>query len=192
MKKGEYLRVLYQSPQTVFSVSEIMLLWQEENKSRLRVRLHYYVKQGKLFRLHRGVYSTRKQYDRFELATKMYSPSYVSFESVLFRAGVIFQWQEEVTVASYLSRTVVIDDVSYAFRKMKMSVLLNPFGIQYVNGTAVASVERAFLDTLYHYRDFAFDTIHLLDREKVFEYLPYYQNRRMEKVVFRLLERSES
>ena len=167
-------------------------MWSEENKERMRARLASYVKNGQLFRLRQGIYSTSQKYNHFELACKIFSPSYVSFESVLFQQGIIFQPPGEVTVASYLSRQLSVDDVNYSFRKIKPSVLLLPFGIQQENGASVACAERAFLDTLYHYGDYEFATLHSLDKQKIFEYLPFYQNKRLERTVFRLFERMES
>ena len=46
--KGEYLDIILRSPQTIFSKKDIVLLWGEQNESAIKVRLHYYVKTGKL------------------------------------------------------------------------------------------------------------------------------------------------
>jgi len=41
--------------------------------------------------LRRGLYAKDNSYDKNELATKIYIPSYISFETVLRNAGAIFQ-----------------------------------------------------------------------------------------------------
>jgi len=62
-------------------------------------------------------------------------------------------------------------------------VLSNDFGIEYKDGYAIASGERAFLDRIYVSKDYHFDNLNFLNWEKVFEILPIYENKRMEKKV---------
>src|SRR3989344_3835759 len=88
--KGEYLEVLLRSSKTVFSTKDVALLWSEEKESTVSARLNKYVKTGKLIRVRRGIYAKDNNYDRFELATRIYVPSYISFETVLTRGGVNF------------------------------------------------------------------------------------------------------
>jgi len=47
----------------------------------------------------------------------------------------------------------------------------------------VASKERAFLDRIYVSKDYHFDNLDILNWDKVFEILPIYQNKRMNKKV---------
>jgi hypothetical protein len=54
-------------------------------------RVSYYVKNSQLIRLRRGLYAKDNDYNKYELATKICIPSYVSFETVLRNAGAIFQ-----------------------------------------------------------------------------------------------------
>ena len=89
--KGEYLEVLLRSPKTVFTTKDVCLLWGEEREQTVSGRLNKYVRAGKLIRVHRGIYAKDKNYNHFELATRIYTPSYISFETVLTRAGINFQ-----------------------------------------------------------------------------------------------------
>jgi len=70
--KGQYIEILLRSPKTVFSTKDIALLWGEQGEANVRVRLSNYVKRGKLIRVHRGIYAKDKNYDRFELATRIF------------------------------------------------------------------------------------------------------------------------
>ena len=90
--KGEYLDILLRSPKTIFSTKDAALLWAEERESTVSARLNKYIKAGKLIGIRRGLYAKDKNYDKFELATRIYTPSYVSFETVLTRAGVNFNF----------------------------------------------------------------------------------------------------
>lgn len=182
-KKGEYLDILLRSKKTVFSTKDVALLWGEENEGAARVRLSYYVKTGKLIRVHRGLYVKDENYDRFELATRIYTPSYISFETVLTRAGINFQYYSNIFVASYVNREVVIDGQTFTFRRIKGYVLSNTAGIEHKNGYAIATKERAFLDRIYVSKDYHFDYLDPLDWNKVFQILPIYNNQRMAKKV---------
>ena len=82
MEKGDYISTILRSKQTVLSAKDIMLLWGEPTSDAARVRINYYAKNGDLYRIRRGYYSKDKNYNKFELATKIFTPSYVSFETV--------------------------------------------------------------------------------------------------------------
>ena len=155
------------------------------------VRLSYYVKNGDLMRVRRGVYVKNKQYNKIELATRIYAPSYVSFETVLARNGLIFQFQSKIQIASYLGREVEIDGQIYLYKKIKDAILANSIGVNNVNETSVATSERAFLDTLYINNDYHFDNLRSINWNKVFDILPIYNNLRMTKIVNQLFEQSK-
>lgn len=159
------------------------MIWHEPGTWASRKRLSYYVKRGDLHHIRKGLYAKDRDYTRLELATRIYTPSYVSFETVLAKEGLIFQYYENIFVASYLTREIIVDGQIYSYRKVKTKVLVNSVGVEHANETSVASKERAFLDTLYVNSDYQFDNLRDLNWEKVFEILPIFTNKRMEKKV---------
>lgn len=181
--KGEYLDVLLRSPKTIFSTKDAALLWAEERENTVSGRLNKYVKAGKLIRVRRGIYAKDKNYDRFELATRIYTPSYISFETILTRAGINFQHYDNIFVASYVTREIEAGGQKISFIRMKDYVLSNTAGIEHKDGIATATKERAFLDRIYTAKDYHFDHLDVLDWDKVFEILPIYHNKRMDKKV---------
>jgi len=183
LKKGEYLDTLLRSPKTVFSTKDAALLWGEERENTVSARLNKYVGAGKLIRVRRGLYAKDKNYDKFELATRIYTPSYISFETVLTRAGINFQYYGNIFVASYVNREIEIDGQKITFVRMKNYVLSNTVGIEHKDGCAIATKERAFLDRIYVSKDYHFDHLDPLDWDKVFEILSIYNNKRMAKKV---------
>lgn len=183
LKKGQYLEILLRSAKTIFSTKDIALLWKEEIGSSAKVRLSQYVKRGKLIRVRRGIYAKDKNYNRFELATKIYTPSYISFETILTRAGINFQYYNNIFVASYLSREIKVDGQKISFVKMKDYVLSSTMGIEYDKDVAIATKERAFLDRIYVSKDYHFDHLDVLNWDNVFNILPIYNNKRMIKKV---------
>lgn len=181
--KGEFLEILLRSPKTIFSTKDAALLWKESDNSVITDRLKKYVKTGKLIRPYHGLYAKDKNYNRFELATRIYTPSYISFETVLTRTGINFQFYSNVFVASYVTRDIEAGDQKISFIRMKDYVLTNTAGIEHPDGIATATKERAFLDRIYISKDYYFDNLNALDWNKVFENLPIYNNKRMEKKV---------
>lgn len=183
MNKGDYLTTILRSPKTVFTSKDTSLLWGEQNSNSARVRLNYYVKKGDLYRVRRGLYAKDKNYNKTELATRILTPSYVSFETVLAREGITFQFYSQIFIASYLTREITIDGQVYSFKQMNPQILTNPNGIEHKDESSIATKERAFLDTLYVNTDYYFDNLGGIDWDKVFEILPIYQNKRMTKKV---------
>jgi len=182
-KKGEYVEILLRSTQTVFSTKDITLLWGEKRDAAFFVRLSGYAKSGKLVRIYRGIYAKDENYNRFELANRIYTPSYISFETVLTRTGVNFQYYGNIFVASYVTREIEAGGQKISFIRMKDDVLTNAAGIEQQDNVAMATRERAFLDRIYVSKDYHFDNLDILDWDKVFEILPIYRNKRMDKKV---------
>lgn len=191
MQKGNYLDVLLRSNKTVLTLKDIALLWQDADTDAARVRLNYYVKKGDLYRIRRGLYAKSKDYSKLELATRIFTPSYVSFETVLAKEGLIFQYQTNISVASYLTRKIVIDDQAFTYKKLKEKVLLSREGIIHEAESSIANKERAFLDTLYVYADYHYDNLRSIDWGKAMALLPLYQNHRLAKKVNQLYRQSK-
>jgi len=190
MKKGNYLTTILRSKKTVLTYKDILLLWREQGSEAATVRLYQYAKNGDLYRIRRGIYAKDKNYNQVELATRIFTPSYVSFETVLAKEGVTFQFYSGIFVASYLTREIAIDGQVYSFRKIRNAILTNPAGVVHKDETSFATKERAFLDTLYIHTDYHFDNLGGLDWDKVFEILPIYGNKRMAKNVNEIFEQA--
>lgn len=186
--KGEYLEVLLRSPKTVFSTKDVALLWKEAREQKVPLRLNKYVKSGKLIRLRRGFYAKDENYNRLELATRIYTPAYISFETVLTRSGINFQKYDSVFVASYVTREINIRGQKIFFIRLKDYVLSDITGLENESGFSIASKERAFLDRVYVSKDYYFDNLDVLDWDKVFKVLPIYNNKKMEKKVYKYFE----
>ena len=166
---------------SVFTFKEILLASGGIEASLLKRRIHYYIKNGELYQIRKGIYAKDQDYDKLELATKIYSPAYISLETVLAREGIIFQHYSRIFVVSYLSREIVCDGQKYVYRKMKDMILANPLGIDIGRDYAVASKERAFLDILYLEKSYHFDNIVPIDKKKCLGMLPLYRNKAMQK-----------
>jgi len=172
---------IYQSPKTVLTNKDLALIWGERNKNNLKAKIAYYVKQKALIRLTRGVFAKNKDYNSKELATSIYAPSYISFETVLREAGVIFQHYDTIFVVSKWPKTMTIDKNTFTFRKLKDAVLFNSTGIVSKDNYSVATPERAFLDMIYLFPNYYFDNLKSINWEKCDEIVKIYNNKQLIK-----------
>lgn len=138
----------------------------------------YLTKQGAIKRLTRGIYA-KDEYNPFELANKLYTPSYISLETVLLLAGITFQYYERIFSMSYLTRTVKVSGHTLQYHQMNKDILLDNRGLVQRDNITIASPERAFLDALYLYKDYHFDNLGALDWDKVFEFVNIYKSKAM-------------
>ncbi len=183
MSKADFINIL-RSHKTVFTFKEILLASQGTSPALLKRRMHYYIKIDQLYPIRRGIYAKDRNFDKYELGTKIYTPAYISFETVLGAAGITFQYYGQIFIASYLSREIVCDDQTYIFRTMKRSLLTNDAGIEHRENYSIATPERAFLDILYLNKDYHFDNLSPLNWKAVYEILTIYGgNKRMARMV---------
>lgn len=171
-----FILKLYQQPQTIFSFTDLQLLFPEESPKSLQNKIHYAVKTQKIQNLRRGFYA-KPNYQVLELANKIYTPSYISFETVLAKEDIVFQTYQTVILASYLTRAITINHQTFSFRKLKNSLLTSPQGLILKPGYTIATKERAFLDAVYLYHDYHFDNFRPLDWKQVNQLTPIYQSK---------------
>lgn len=172
---------LFQSTKTILTNKDLALIWQETNRNNLKSKITYYVKCGVLIRLTRGVFAKDKNYNPKELATSIYTPSYISFETVLREAGIIFQHYDTIFVAGPWPKTITINKTAITFRKLKDTVLFSPAGVDNKDNYSIATPERAFLDTIYLFPEYYFDNLRLISWEKCFELVKIYGNQQLMK-----------
>ncbi len=180
MEKASILSILREG-NTVFTFKDILLSSGETNTSLLKRRINYYVKNKELYPIRKGIYAKDKNYNRLELANRIYTPSYISLETVLSREGIVFQHYEQIFLVSYLTREIICDGQKYVFRKIKDTILTNSLGLEKKDNYFIASRERAFLDTVYLNKNYYFDNLSSIDWDRCFEILYIYENKAMEK-----------
>lgn len=182
--KQKLLLSLYQQPQSVFSMPEISLLFPQIPYNSLKRRLSYFAKTGAIKKLRRGLYAKNK-FDPMELANKLYTPSYISLETVLVKAGIIFQYYKSIFSASYVSRTVKVAASTLVYKRMKKEILVNKTGLEEQGKITIATPERAFLDAVFLYKNYHFDNLDSLDWNKIRQLQLIYNsltlNRRIEE-----------
>ncbi len=187
-KNKDVVLTLYKDSRTVFRLIDVAMLVEETRLQALSKKLNYYVGKGLLRNPRKGIY-TKPEFNPEELACRIYNPSYISLDYVLQKAGIIFQFDTQITVVSYLSRTIGVGGQSYRYRKIKGNLLGNTMGIRRLaNHVNSASYERAFLDMLYLEPDYYFDNFNPLDKMLLQKLLPIYQSKTLTQKVAKLLQ----
>lgn len=185
--KTDFREAIFKSSRTVFRVRDVAMLTGMQDADNLKSALSYYAGKGVLRNIRRGIY-VKEEYSAEEMACRIYSPSYISLETVLARAGIVFQYTSAITVVSYLTRTIEADGREVAYQKIKDSVLVEGKGVTREGEVSIAIPERAFLDRLYLSKNYYFDNLDLLDKETVEGLLPVYKCKALEKRARRLLQ----
>ncbi len=185
--QNQLLLDLYKDKASVFTMQGIAMAYgQGLDRDTVKSRMIGYVKKGEILNPRKGIYA-KPGYDEKELACLLYTPSYISLEYVLQRAGIVFQYSDEITSVGNLSRSVEIDGKVYRYRKIKGEILIDTTGIIREGNVNIASPERAFLDTLYLDSNYYFDNPSSLDKQKVLSLLPIYNSKTLEQRVSKIL-----
>lgn len=155
-----FLQKLYQTQQSVFNLNDLTILLEEENYDRLKSRIAYYVKKWYLNRIRNWIF-VKETFDPKELVCKIYTPSYVSFETILQEHSVSYQYDSTLYIASYLSRYIEIpyknSIIKIQYRKMKDDILFDQEWITKKDFYWEATAKRAIKDMRYLKPDFYFD-----------------------------------
>jgi hypothetical protein len=184
--KNNVILSIFQDVKTVFRLRDIALIVGEKDFESLNKKLNYYVRTGKLLNPRKGIYA-KPNYSSEELACVLYTPSYISLEYVLQKAGVIFQFDSRITSVSYLSRSIDVQDKTFIYRKIKGEIIANTKGIvRQIDQVNIASSERAFLDLLYLNKNYYFDNLNPLNKAKIYDLLPIYMSKALTDRVKRI------
>lgn len=183
------LETMLASQKTVFTLQALMMMTGCSDTRKLTKSLYYYAKGGKILNPRKGVYAKLK-YNEQEMACSLFRPSYISLEYVLSRAGIVFQWDDTITSVSYLSREVEVDRKSYRFRKINPEIWVGMEGIEQRGNVAMATPEKAFLDTMYlSAGNCYFDNLQPLSMKKISVLLPFYNSPMMNERVKEMLDK---
>jgi len=172
----DIILAIYRENRTVFRFKEIAMQTGVQNFQSLSKKLNYYVHTGKLHNPRKGIYA-KPDYDPEELSCSLFTPSYISLQYVLQKAGIVFQFDSRITSVSYLSRIVEIENREFIYRKIMGKSLVNDAGIiRQNNNVSIASPERAFLDLLYLEKEYHFDNLNPLNKALILKLIPLYQS----------------
>ena len=145
---SQRLKILIESKKTVFRAKDLKNLWQENPRNTI-IASKRMVAKNLILKLAKGYYAINEEYNIYELANLIISPSYISFNSALFFWGVCFQVSGTMQSVSLLNYQKEVGDRIYKYQAMKKALFFNLEGIDLKNDISVASPERALLDLFY-------------------------------------------
>jgi predicted transcriptional regulator of viral defense system len=151
-------------------------------KKSLFVALSRLEKKEEILRIAKGFYILPEQkIDAEKIATQIYAPSYVSFESALARYGILSQIPYAITLATTRKpKTISILGKLADYRRIKKELF---FGFSLAEGVYAADPEKALLDTLYFVSlgrtTLSFEELDLskIDKPKFWRYAKLYPAR---------------
>ena len=188
MKENAIVKLL-ESGQTVFTTQNLAVLWGILDTKYLKTKVYRLVKMGRLTRIKPGLFVLYDKYNKYELANKLITPSYISLSTVLAQKGVIYQYDSAVySICSNRSTKYIVDEQNFVYKKIKDNIFYIKEGVESVNGVMIASLERAIVDTLYLEKDCYFDNPKSIDWERCFELAFLYEDKTLLKRLKKLYE----
>lgn len=178
-----YIKPLLDSGKTVFSLSDFRLLWHIDDASYLRTVAGRLFRRGELRRISHGLYALNDRFDLLELANKIKFPSYVSLETVLRDAGVVFQ--DTGTTIFSVSNDSLSREASghtFVYATLRDTILSDPLGIEHREAAMIATPERALCDRLYLSPNTSFDNVRALDPKKLLALSTIYNARTEQEI----------
>jgi len=173
----KYLDKLLQLQKTVFTKQDLSLILWITNENTLRNFIVRMIHSNIFQNPYQWIY-TFAHYDLFEFASKIKKNSYISFETVLRKAGVIFQ-EYGNTIFLATDNSVEKNAIGYTFKgiKIKDEILYNPLWLIKKNWYYLASTERAICDRLYVSKNYYFDNLSEIDKERLWDIAQIYNKR---------------
>ena len=140
----------------------------------LRGQLTRWVKKGVMIRIAKGIYAPYgTEINITKIANQIYYPSYLSFESVLSKYGILSQVPYTLTFATpKRTKKIILNGTEVEFTKLSDKYF---FGYFFEDGVNIASPEKALVDCLYLVskgkRVLNIDELYLedIDKEKLIE-----------------------
>lgn len=178
------------SGKSIFTFDDIKLSLWISNKYTIKSFLERQIKSWFFQNAYRGIY-VMNNFDTFEFASKLKKNSYISFETVLKQEWVVFQDYWNVVFSS--SDNSVIKRagwLKFKYCKIKSSILLNPLWLINKWKYTIATPERAICDRIYLSKNYYFDNLDWINKEKLLEISQIY-NKRVILEVKKILENVE-
>lgn len=181
----KYLDLLTLVKQNIFTTSDVKKYFDDEKDSLLKTQLSRFVKKGLITKIKRGIYCFDvNKLDEFELANKIYFPSYISSESALNYYGIIPDVVQSVTSISLVNSKAINNQFgSFLYTKIKNDLFWGWKKVQLPQKESyilLAEKEKALLDFIYFRKIKNVSDLRLsasyLDIERYNEYCTYFPN----------------
>jgi len=175
----------------VFTTQEFINIFRI-SRSVASVKLTRYKQAGYLVSPRRSIYYLAGEVeDKYKIANKVYSPSYISIDSALSKYDFIPETVYTVTsVTTKATREFTDDQTVYRYYRIKKEAFV---GYHKEGDTLLADPEKAVVDYLYFVslgdRQLN-DRLNLakIDKNKVFYYANFFKNKRLNNIIKRIFQ----
>lgn len=176
----------------LFSVLDFQRILQIENYSSARSNLSRYLKSGVIQKACKGLYFlTDNPPHEFEIANKIYQPSYISFETALSFYEIIPETiYEVISATSRKTRTFNVNNIKCSYKKIKKNCFNGYKPIKVKDATIlIAEPEKALIDYLYLVvlgkRKLAYERIDLnkINKTKLLGYTKQFQKKKIKEII---------
>ncbi len=147
MKIENFIKKIREYSKTYYRLADFEAIFEQERMT-IQKSIERLVRSGLLLRLAKNVYVLAdSQVDLKLVASLLYQPSYLSFESGLYEYGVINQPPLESTLATTRrSKKLVLGEQVFWFSQIKPEFW---WGFEKKGGMFVANLEKVLADMLY-------------------------------------------
>ena len=167
-------------------------------KSAAAFFINHHLKSGLFIKLKNGLYALKVRLpSEFEIANKVYSPSYISLEYALMYYGIIPETVYTITsVTTKPTREFIINNISYTYSKIKKiafkGYLRKPIDRNII---FIAEPEKAFVDYLYFVdlgQKPVYDRIDVnkLSKNKLIKYAKLFKRKSLVKLANKIYDQS--
>lgn len=160
------------------------------NRSVAAVKLTRYKKSGYLISPRKSVYYlTGEVDDKFKIANKVYSPSYISLDSALSKYNIIPETVYTVTsITTRTTREFTDDQTVYRYYRIKKEAFL---GYHKEEDTLIADPEKAVVDFLYFVSQGKREpndrmSLSKIDKEKVLSFAKFFNSTRLNNIIYEI------
>lgn len=147
MRKKIDIAKLQLFKKSFFTLNDLVKIFNIGKKS-LKIALNRWVKNGKILRLRKNAYILPDKISNVKkIASELYQPCYLSFESALNEYGILSQVPYTLTfTTNNKPKKMIIAGQKIEFRQIKKELF---FGYELCNGIFIASPEKSLADQLY-------------------------------------------
>lgn len=181
----------------LFSVLDYQRILGINNYGSARSSISRYLKLGIIQKARKGLYFLDDNPpSEFEIANKLYQPSYISFETALSFYGIIPETIFEITSATpKTTRNFTVNNLKFSYKKIKKDCFVGyqPKKIQNVI-ILMAEPEKALADLLYFIalgkRSFSYERINLqkIKKQKLMNYAKAFNNKKLFELIKNLYD----
>lgn len=176
----------------LFSVLDYQKILGVKNYSSARSSISHYIKLGIIQKARKGLYFlTDNPPSEFEIANKLYQPSYISFETALSFYGIIPETIFEIISATpKITRAFAVNNLKFSYKKIKKDCFVGYQPKKIRNAIIlIAEPEKALADLLYFValgkRDFSYERVSLkkIKKQKLMNYAKGFKNKKVFELI---------